>query len=439
VTAAGRPPAVRYLIGNTLAILIGLASAYVALRLSGVGDVRIIDIRTVDLVEYLSMGRLIAHGHGGAMYEWHAFYSSQLAIVGRSGSGPFGALPFLYGPAWAFPFVPLSLLPYDATYLLWIAINGFLLMLVLYQLEQYALLSGRAATAFRWASLTFVPVFLTLMLGQVSIVILAAATGALVALRRDHQMLAGAVIALGCFKPAYFAPVLLVLLMRRCWRALGGFAAAGLVLLLAPLPIVGLSIYRSYLTLLSLDSSWQGKSVDKPFWYHGIPVASSTYAPQWNHSFSGQAELIAQGHVAPALLYVPAIILALLVVTWSAMRASSLDLPFALAMVVGLLVSPHTLAYDYAILLLPVATALRYREGRSAAIIVLLACGYFMVVLGVWLAFAIHLQTTVVAAVLLLAWLAVAVYQERRPLSEPRHQEAPELLPNLVAARPIEE
>jgi hypothetical protein len=186
---------------------------------------------------------------------------------------------------------------------------------------------------------------------------------------------------------------------------LAACCVTGMALVVAALPILGGSIYSSYLRLLREDSSWQGRSLHKPLWYHGVPVPTSTYAPEWNHSFAGFAQLLVHGHAA-TLLYAGLSLGALGIVTLCSLRSSSIELPLAVAVVVGLLISPHTLIYDYTILLLPVGAALRYRVDRRGPLALVLLAGYVMVSLGYRFAFFIPLQLAVIAASMLVLWLA---------------------------------
>jgi hypothetical protein len=406
----------RYVAGNAGAVFVGLTIAYIALVTSGTVNPRLIDLRTIDLMEYLSVSHLILQGHGGGMYDFHHLAVIQSQLAGQPAAN-FGVLAFLYPPFLAFALIPLALLPYGWAYVLWLASNLVLLSAALYHLERYARLQGRAATAFRWLSLLFLPVFFVLALGQVSVLLLALVVAAFIALQRGHDELAGVALALACMKPAYIAPLLLVVLLRRRWRACIAFVVSGLVLLVLPVPVLGPRIYLSYESMLRQVTAWQGRSIDGHLWYQHVAIPTGTYAPEWNHSFAGFAELLLSGRGA-TFLYMALCLIALALLVWCTLRCERLDIPFGLAVVVGLLVSPHTLIYDDTLLLLPVAIALRYRARAPYLLPITLVLGWVAVAVGYRAVFAIPIQITVLAAAMLAGWLAVemrATPEDARP------------------------
>lgn len=398
-----RSEIITYTVGNGAALLIGLTVAYLTLTLSGTVSPRLLDVRTVDFMEYFSVARMIFEGHGGSMYSWVPLSHMQSHLAGQPASA-FGVLAFFYPPYFALFLVPLTSLPYGVAYLVWFVIDCFVLAAVLFALERYSGLSGRQALAFRAVSLCFLPVFLALGLGQVSIVLLALVSVCFVALRQRQYEVAGAALAVASMKPVYVAPLVLVLLLRRQWRAVVAFCLSCALLLACAVPVLGISIYGSYVRLLREDASWQGRSIHDALWFNHVPVANSTYAPEWNHGFAGFAELLLHGGAATAL-YAALSLCALVLLTACSLRSATLDVPIAMAVIVGLLVSPHTLIYDYALLLLPVAIALRHRHWGYGRLGSILAVGFILVTVGYRFAFFVPLQLSVVAAAGLLIWL----------------------------------
>jgi hypothetical protein len=305
----------------------------------------------------------------------------------------------------AVAFVPFTWLPYGLAYFIWFVLDCFLLAAAMFSLERYLQLDGRRALAFRAVSLTFLPVFLTLGLGQVSIVLLALACGFFFAARAGRPEIAGILLAVASLKPFYVAPVLLVFLLRRCWRLLAAYLGTGLCLLAAPLPLFGPAIYSSYVELLRQVGSWQGRSINQPLTYRHVAIPTGTYAPQWNHGFAGFAELLLPGRLSTAV-YLGCAAASLALVCWVALRSQSHEPASALAVVAGLLISPHTLLYDYTVLLLPVAIAARHRAPGDRSFWPVVGSGYVLVTLGYRFAWFIPVQLSVVASVMLMLWLA---------------------------------
>jgi hypothetical protein len=96
-----------------------------------------------------------------------------------------------------------------------------------------------------------------------------------------------------------------------------------------------------------------------------------------------------------------------------------------MALVVALLISPHTLAYDLTLLLIPAAVALRYRQASTRVLLGILTAGYLMVTAGYRLVFYLPVQLSVIAMLLLLAWLTLAASVRTVPASMNIEEPAP--------------
>ncbi len=402
-----------YVVGNAGALLIGLLAGYFTLTARHAISTRVINIRTVDLMAYYAPARMVLAGHAGLVYNWAALGHVQTALVGHTAT-TFGLLPDLYPPFFVTAFLPLATLPYNLTYLVWLSLSCVLIVVALYAFEQYIGLEGRKAAAFRWVSLTFSPVFLAFVDGQVSMYLLALLAAAFFAIRSNRPLLAGAALAAVCVKPTYVAPILLVLLLRRQWRAVASFAASGLLLLLAPMVVFGPRIYKSYLQLLAVVSAWQGRSTRLPLWYHHLAISPATYGSQWNQSVAGFVDRLLPNPES-TILYAALGLALLAVLAACTLHCRTIDIPFGMAVVAGLLVSPHTLAYDLTLLLLPVAVVLRYRHtGLRVHRWVLpsvLIFGYLTIVVGYFLALFFPIQFPVLGMAGLMAWMWVLAYR----------------------------
>jgi hypothetical protein len=409
--------AIRYVLGNATALLIGLVSAYIAL--SRGTDV---SIRIHDFMEYFSASHLVVQGHGGDLYNLPLLGNVQSSLAyplwpGRS------VLPFLYPPYVAVALAPLAALPYTLAFLLWLALNCILFFTVTYALERYAGLTGRRALLLRLGSVCSLPVFMALGLGQISVLLLALFTLVFFAVRAGRDGTAGVALAVALVKPAYVVPFLVVLLVKHRWRALAAFGASTVLLALVALPFCGVSINFTYLRTLITVSSWQGHSGGVVV--RDVLVAPATYAAQWNHSFAGFVQLLL--HSAAALAAsIGFTLIALLLLARITHTHAEVDIPLGMAAVLALLISPHTLAYDLTILLLPVGVALRYRQGTSAGLNALLIATYVLIFIGYRLAFVVPLQLSVLVMLALAVWLCLvnssqfsAISAEnRRPATE---------------------
>jgi hypothetical protein len=184
------------------------------------------------------------------------------------------------------------------------------------------------------------------------------------------------------------APLVLVLLLQRRWRALTAFAAAAAILAVLPLAVLGPSTDVSYFHTLVEASGWHSQF---------------GYGPELNHSFAGLIQLLLPLPTAhPVTLALDAILL--LALAYAALVSRTVEQPLALAFVAALLVSPHVLVHDLALCLTPAAVLLGHRHQMRGASGVLLP-GYCLFFLGLRLVSVWHLQLSVLALTALGIWL----------------------------------
>jgi Glycosyltransferase family 87 len=389
----------RYTLGNTVALMVALSIAYFVLTLSGTVPQELVNPKQTDFMQSFSTARLVLEGKGGQIYDFAAIGQEEYLLAQPMWQRQHVS-PYLYPPTLALLLAPIAVLPYDVAYLLWLLVSCTILVAALYELEQYARLSPRQAFLARFAALASLPVLDCLMLGQLSILLLGIVVLALAYLRRQRQVAAGLALSVTVLKPQYCLMLVLFLAFRGQWRSLLVFFGAGTMLLLFPLVKFGSQIYGSYLREGALIQGWQGRT-DHIFYDH-MWVNPSTYAPQSNESFSG----LAQGFLSPEPAAVTALILSALVLMaacWTARRSPDLDVAFAIAVVAGLVVSPHTLVYDLTLLLLPAAVLLRAPSARQALLVFVLV--YVGVAAGYVLAFSSPLHLTVPIMVAIGWWL----------------------------------
>lgn len=393
---------VAYVVGNLVALLCGLFVAYVALLYGH--HITSNTIKTGDFIAFYSGSNLVVEGHGAHLYDfvWLSHFQTSLLhpLLVRT---PI-LLPYLYPPYTALLLAPVGALPYAGGYALWLLVNCFLLVTALGALERYAGVTERRAMVARMAAICSLPVILALLNGQASIAILAALTVCFFATRSGRDGLAGAALAFALIKPQYILPLLLVFLVLSRWRLLAAFGLTSLVLLVTPILILGSSVTGGYVHTLMAATTWTTQ--------YGFNL-------ERNDSLLGFVQLLLP---APTSAYV-LVLLCLAAVSaliWCARRSLDIDRPFGLAVVVGLLISPHVLAHDLVLLLIPLAVALHYRRPASRRFGSLLVLGYLSVFVGYWLVYAVPLQLCVPAMTALgltLAWPSV----RRAPLRDTSH------------------
>lgn len=394
--------ALRYVLGNGGALLLGLFVAFIVLQVTGAASAAENSIKITDFMSYFSALRLIVHGHGPEIYNFAAIRTVQGPLMRPLSMPPGFQAYYLYPPYFALLIAPLGYLSFSVAYVLWLGLNCILLVTTLFVLESYAQLSHRAALVYRLAAVCFLPVFATFLQGQVSILLLALFSLALFFARAQKDVLTGVILAFVLIKPVYVVPVLLVFLLRRRWLVLGGFVAAAAVLILAPIPILGTSINTQYLHVLGQAAGWAS----------GAKLIG--YGAQGNQSIKGMTDLLLP---ARASLLLDAVLSGLVVLALArvAYLRENLDCAFGLAVVAGLLVSPHVFIYDLAIAWLPLSIALRHRTVRRRYAAGLAALIYVFMVAGYRLAFSEPIHLSVIALGVLGVWLASGAGKSAAP------------------------
>jgi hypothetical protein len=228
--------------------------------------------------------------------------------------------------------------------------------------------------------------------GQTSIALLGLLTLALFSLRRDRQVPAGVALGLALVKPPLVLPLVLFLVVSGRRRALGAFFGTAAMLTLLPLPAFGWSVNAGYLHVLRLAAGW---------------TTQFGYSPELSISLSGlTGALLPRSAATVSTLALDIACLALVMV--AARRGGPIELSFALAVLCGLLISPHVLVHDVVIAYLPVAAALANRRRAAVPLSGALAACYVVMLLGFATVSHLHLQLAALGIVILFWWLADA-------------------------------
>jgi hypothetical protein len=170
----------------------------------------------------------------------------------------------------------------------------------------------------------FVPAIVSLLVGQDSLILLAAITGVFLLLESRWPVLAGLLLALLWVKFQFLPAFLLLLIVRKEWRALAGFAAGSAAILLPYAGEIG-----GYVTRL--------------------------------RQMAGRADVVPCRECMPNLYaFIPSfgvaafVSVGLLILTATQLRRRPLPSAFALAAVTALLASMHAHGYDCGLLFLAV-------------------------------------------------------------------------------------
>jgi hypothetical protein len=302
-----------------------------------------------DFTVFYTAGTVLRDGLGHQLYDERVQYEVQKNFAGQI-SSRHGPLPYIHPPFEALIFWPLSRLPYHQAFVVWDALNGIALFGVAWVLRRSVSgLSSIPLWEFVIASLAFFPVFVCLLQGQDSILLLLLCALAFNALRKNADFLAGCWFALGMFKFQLIVPIVLLVFLWKRRRVAAGFATVSLLLVLVSAGLVGwkgLLHYPAFVLQVAQAPSLGAVPPELMANLRGLILG-------WPLPFSEVGTAVAL--VGSVVLFVFATIRGL-----GPTRPPDLKLQFSLAIVVSVLTSWHTNAHDLSLLVLPLVLIADY-------------------------------------------------------------------------------
>ncbi|HKW26226.1 MAG TPA: glycosyltransferase family 87 protein [Terriglobales bacterium] len=298
-----------------------------------------------DFTAFYAAGKCVQRGQGSQLYsmQTQARIQQEFASGVKIRNGP---LPFTHPPFEAALFVPLVFLSYSAAYWVWNAVSLVALAVFLLLLRpNVPKLRGWSETLPLLCGLAFFPVFVCLLQGQDSLLLLLLFGLAFVALKNGRGFVAGICLGLALFRFQLVLPVMAVLLLRRRWKTVAGFATTAAALVGISAAVVGWGGLMNYPHQLLQFSHVQ---------------AGAAMNPRIMPNLRGEVVgLAGDGNSVHVLIGV----LSLALVVWAASKwkaggqQTQFDLGFGLTLVVAVIVSYHLMAHDLSVLLLPLLLA----------------------------------------------------------------------------------
>jgi len=295
-----------------------------------------------DFTSLYTGGKCILQGHGRQLYDLETQFTIQREFASEV-KQRYNPLPFNHPPFEALLFAPLARLPYVAAYLVWALCNLFLI------LGFWLLLGARlpALQAFvpglpLLAIFAFFPVAMALLQGQDSILLLFLYGLAFSALATGRPFVAGLCLGLALFKFQLVLPFVLVLVLRRQWKAVAGFTASAFVLLWISAAVVGwngLMAYPGF--LLRLTRSGARVGIDP------------RDMPNLRGLISGSLHL-AGLPAALLIIVLSVVLLALVARQWPVQPRGQFVLGFSLCLTLTIVTSYHLQVHDLSLLILPI-------------------------------------------------------------------------------------
>lgn len=286
-----------------------------------------------DYLQFHAAGETLLRGDGERLYDLVWQHRLQESLVGARFEGLHG---FLNPPFFAWLFVPLAALPYGWGFVVWSILGVVFLALSFVALGSERLFRSTAL------GLAFFPVFASISFGQngtLSLLILAV-TWSLWS--RDLQGAAGLCASLLLYKPHLLIGVLALWLLRprRDLAVLVGFATGSLAI-----------VATSFAFTSEASEAFVRLSAG------GFPALMRIEGfPIWHaHTLRGfWYLLLPRGTVLVELAWIVSSVACATAFYWLVRsRQNDRETLFAAAIVVTLLVTPHALIYDWALLVIP--------------------------------------------------------------------------------------
>lgn len=308
----------------------------------------------------------------------------------------------MYPPQVSIFFAPLAALPYGAALVIWLVLSA-----LAYGLCCYALwLACPRLRNERWTvlllAIAFPGFFHLIVWGQTSAMALACFTAAFFLLRDERPFLAG--LALGCliFKPQLGIAAAFVFAYTRAWRVIAGGLLSAAAQLAVPALYYGTAALRAWMRAISNV-------------VYSVPLLEPR--PYQTHNLRMFWTMLIPGSMLPFALCVLSAfaILGLTVTVWSRRPAVPLALRYSSLLVASVLVAPHLIVYDLAILaplfLLLSDWVIAQPPDSTPHMKVVLYLGYLAPLAGGPIARWTHVQVSVV----LMSVLVYLVWRGSRP------------------------
>jgi Glycosyltransferase family 87 len=357
-------------------------------------------------VTYLG-ARIVHEGRGAQLYD----LDQQIKLRSSLYRDP-NPLIYEHPPFEALLLSPLAGLPYKTAYLIWGFLNALIWLALPFLLRPFAPLP-KQWTAYLALWLIFAPLGVALFQGQSSLILLLCYTLSYIFWRRDQPLIAGVCLGLGLFKFQFVLPFVVILVLRRKWRFVGGFVLIATFWGLLSVAAIGWNGCLSYVKLLlSIGTNPQnvsfGSAVDMPT-LHGFVYA-----------------VLGDMLQARALSVIVAVVSIFLFTfaarSWGKAERQGRELSepaFGAAIVASLMIGLHMFTHDFSPLMLSLLIAMAYfpDHSRRALRLCMAACiGLFFFPPSYFVLVATHKMFLMFPLLLIFWWCMTQIAENQRCL-----------------------
>jgi hypothetical protein len=209
-------------------------------------------------------GLILRAGHGDRLYDDALHESLQRSFSPVAVQKRRTILPYIHLPYEALLYEPLAYFSYPTAYTIWLGLNLVLLGAIPFLVRRHLRALGNLPPLL-WllACLSFYPIFVALIQGQDSVLLLFLYCLAWRGVERGSELASGSWLALGLYKYHLVVPFVLPLWRRK--KFIAGFLSVGLVLALISLAITG------WASLLRYPSYLWGTEHDLKYGFNNLP------------------------------------------------------------------------------------------------------------------------------------------------------------------------
>lgn len=330
-----------------------------------------------DFVAYYTGGKMLMLRPHDKLYDFHLQYDLQVTYIPEFPNINF-VYPFRNPPFMALVFLPLANLQMAQAYIVWLVFNifcGVIVSLVFADLLNLQRASDKLIVLV--GVFIYPPVWITLILGQVSLLLVLSFLLAYRAVKKGDSLRAGLFLSILLIKPQYLLVPLSLLLLHRKFRVIAGFGMGLLITFALSIYAVGINGLISF--FYSLTNTLQWKET-----YNVTPAAMFTWRGFLQLAF-GQTN-----SGLPLMLFICGwITIGLLCFYIWKIWLSSPDkftLQWASLPIGALLLSPYANIQDISLLLVTACMYLiwikNYAPKQKTQIILLLVMGYIFSLLA---------------------------------------------------------
>ena len=296
-----------------------------------------------DFIAFFTAAKMVASGAASHLYDLDIQAAFQKEII-----GPYRheLLPYFHPPFQIIAYLPLTVMPLRWAYQVWMIISLGIITVALIAFRSYFRPVSRAGRQIMWlACFSFLPTAAIFIMGQDTAISLLIFTLVFLNIKKGNEGKAGAILALGLFKPHLVGITAIILLFKRRWRAFGWFCLTGAVLLFVSLLMVGWQGAIDYIKLIPKVATWEDQYGVFPSKMHNLKA--------FFYLVFGSDQ---KGFIITALTLTSLGFFTLLVLIWKGKWDPSsylFDLKFSVLIMVTLMTSPHLNTYDLALWIIP--------------------------------------------------------------------------------------